>query len=69
MLRRVFEKRHICEHNRGIITDRYVPVIPEHAQLLGMKAALSLDELTSGAKLLRHILDNLIHAIEGQNSS
>jgi len=68
ILRRLFEKRHICEHNRGIINDRYARMVPEDAQLTGQKAELSLDELVSAAKLLRYVLDNLIRAIERLNA-
>ena len=34
-LRRVFQKRHVCIHAGGEITDRYVKMIPEDSKLLG----------------------------------
>lgn len=58
-LRRVFQKRHLYEHNRGIINSKYIRMIPEDAKLLGAKAELSLDEIERAAEVLRHVLDNL----------
>jgi len=68
VLRRVFEKRHVYEHNRGIISERYARMIPEDSHLVGQEAELSLDELISAARLLRQVLDSLIQAIQRQNS-
>lgn len=67
VLRRVFEKRHVCEHNHGIISERYARMIPEDSHLIDQKVELSLDELVSAARLLRQVLDNLIQAIQRQN--
>lgn len=60
MLKRIFEKRHVHEHNGGIVSDRYVVEIPEDAHLLGKPAPLSLEELETGASLLRLVLQVLV---------
>lgn len=62
-LRRVFQKRHLYEHNRGIINEKYIRMIPEDAKLLGQQAELSLDELEHAAESLRSALDNLSRAL------
>jgi hypothetical protein len=62
-LRRIFQKRHLYEHNRGIINARYTRMIPEDAKLLGTRAELSLDELEHAAESLRGVLDSLSRAL------
>ena len=63
-LRRVFQKRHAYEHFQGIIEEKYVRMVPEDAHLLNKKAELTLDELIHAAQALRHVLENLVQAIE-----
>jgi uncharacterized Zn-finger protein len=60
LLKRVFEKRHVHEHNEGIVSSRYVAEIPEDAHLLGKLAPLSLEELESASSLLRQVLEALV---------
>lgn len=64
VLRRVFQKRHVCEHNQGIISEQYARKMPEDAKLIGQQADLSLEELESGAALLRGVLDKLSQVLE-----
>ncbi len=59
-LRRVFQKRHVWEHNDGVIDQRYVSEVPEDAALLGQKAPLSLDELELAAHAVRRVLEALV---------
>lgn len=59
-LRRVFNKRHVWEHNEGIVDQRYVDQVPEDAALLGLKAPLSVAELESAADALRLALEALV---------
>lgn len=59
-LRRVFQKRHACQHCEGKVTDQYVKKVPEDAKLIGTEVALSLDEFEKGARTLRHIVDRLV---------
>lgn len=61
-LRRAFQKRHVWEHNDGVIDQRYVSEVPEDAALLGQKAPLSLDELELAAHAVRQVLETLISA-------
>jgi hypothetical protein len=61
-LQRVFLKRHVYEHNNGIISDRFVQKMPEDKQLLGQKAGLSLEELEAAAVTLKQVLDNVVSA-------
>ena len=62
LLKRVFEKRHVHDHNEGIISERYVEQIPEDAALLGQRAQLSLEELEDAASILRVVLERLVKA-------
>jgi hypothetical protein len=59
LIKRVFERRHIHEHNDGIASERYVQNIPEDAGLLGKPVELSEQELTSAAHVLRRMLENV----------
>ena len=61
-LQRVFLKRHVYEHNNGIISDRFVQKMPEDKHLLGQRAALSLEELEEAAVTLKQVLDNVVSA-------
>jgi hypothetical protein len=63
-LRRVFQKRHVCIHAGGKITDRYVRMIPEDALLLGQDAQLSVEELDLAAGAIRCALGLLVKSIE-----
>lgn len=63
-LRRVFQKRHVCIHAGGEITDRYIKMIPEDQSLLGTQVALSVQELDDGANAMRLALGNLVKSIE-----
>lgn len=60
ILRRVFEKKHVNQHNRGIINDKYVRLIPQDRKLLGQKAILSLEEFEDAVKILRKVIGSLI---------
>jgi Zn finger protein HypA/HybF involved in hydrogenase expression len=59
-IKRVFEKRNVAEHNEGIISQRYIEIIPEDKELLGKKAPLSIEELDGAARILKAIIDNLV---------
>lgn len=61
-LQRMFLKRHVYEHNNGIISDRFVQKMPEDKQLLGQKAVLSLEELEEAVVILKQVLDNVVSA-------
>lgn len=63
-LRRVFQKRHVCIHAGGEITDRYVRMIPEDSHLLGTQVGLSIDELDTAATAIRIALGELVKSIE-----
>lgn len=59
-IKRVFEKRHVAEHNECIISKRYIEQIPEDSDFLGQRAQLSIGELEEAALILRRVLDNLV---------
>lgn len=61
-LQRVFLKRHVYEHNDGIIGDRYVRLMPEDKHLLGQKASLSFEEWEQVVGTLKLVLDNVVSA-------
>jgi hypothetical protein len=63
-LRRVFQKRHVCIHAGGEITDRYVKMIPEDNSLLGTQVSLTFEELDTAATAIRVALGDLVKAIE-----
>lgn len=61
-LQRLFQKRHVYEHNNGIMGDRYVRMMPEDASLKGRAAELSVEEWELAADTLRHVLDRVVNA-------
>ncbi len=61
-LQRLFQKRHVYEHNNGIMGSRYVQKMPEDAHLKDQAAVLSVEEWELAATTLRHILDRLVNA-------
>jgi len=63
-LRRVFQKRHVCIHAGGIITARYIKMIPEDAQLLETVVELTESELSTAATAMRIALGELVQHLE-----
>ena len=63
-LRRVFQKRHVCQHADGKVTKQYIKKIPEDRELIGQDVQLSLTEFEEGARVLRQVLDRLCRAFE-----
>ncbi len=63
-MRRVFQKRHVCVHSGGEITERYVKMIPEDSVLLGQQVSLSVQELEEGANAMRVALGELTRSLE-----
>jgi len=63
-IRRLFQKRHVCQHAAGKITELYVKKMPEDRELLGQDVPLSLEEFEAGARVLRLILDRLCRRFE-----
>lgn len=58
-VRRVFQKRHVWQHGRGVINELYVRKVPEDAHLAGSEAELSMQEFELAAVAVRHMLDSL----------
>jgi Zn finger protein HypA/HybF involved in hydrogenase expression len=63
-LRRVFQKRHVCMHAGGVITERYVRKVPEDVDLLGTQVMLSVEELEQAAYAMRVSIGVLVRKIE-----
>lgn len=60
ILRRVFQKKHLNQHNRGFVNEKYVRLIPQDRKLLGQKVTLSLEEFETASQVLRKVISNLI---------
>lgn len=65
-IRRLFQKRHVCQHSAGMITEQYIRKIPEDKELLGQDVQLTLDEFEAGARVLRQVLDRLCRRFESR---
>jgi len=63
-LRRLFQKRHVCIHAGGEITERYVRMIPEDSSLLGTQVLLTIEELDTAATAMRVALGDLVKSVE-----
>lgn len=60
LLRQVFQKRHLNEHNKGVINEKYKKLIPQDRSKLGSKVSLSLSEFEDAAQILRKVIENII---------
>lgn len=60
VIKRFFQKRHVYQHNKGIIDQRYVEVIPSDVSLLGKTASLTVDEFMHATSILRNMIINII---------
>jgi len=61
--KRIFHKRHVYDHNDGIISEKYVKKIPEDKGRLNQKAELSIEEFESGAEIIRLVISKIIYSI------
>lgn len=59
-IKRVFQKRHVCQHNNCIIDQKYIDIIPEDTALLGQKASLDIKEFENAAKIMKEIILKII---------
>lgn len=60
IIKRLFQKRHVYQHNKGVIDQKYVDAIPEDASLLGQVALLDVEEFRDAATVMRKILLKII---------
>lgn len=59
-IKRIFQKRHVHQHNKGIIDQRYVNLIPEDGYLLNKRATMTQEEFIKGTEAMRKILVKFI---------
>jgi len=59
-INRLFQKRHVYQHNKGVIDQRYINVIPKDVSLLGQVASLDLEEFRDATTVMRKILLKII---------
>jgi hypothetical protein len=59
-IKRIFQKRHVYQHNRGIVDQRYINIIAEDSNLLNMEAPLTREEFIKGSEAMRKILVKII---------
>jgi hypothetical protein len=59
-IKKLFQKRHVCQHNKGIIDQKYTDVIPEDVSLLGKIVPLYLEEFKDATTIMRKILLKII---------
>lgn len=59
-IKRLFQKRHVFQHNKGIIDQKYIDIVPEDISLLNTIAVLSIEEFKDATAVLRKILLNII---------
>lgn len=59
-IKRLFQKRHVYQHNKGVIDERYISIIPEDKSLLGQVALLDLQEFRNATSAMRKILLKII---------
>jgi hypothetical protein len=57
---RLFQKRHVYQHNRGIIDQRYINMVPEDSNLLNQEAPLTREEFVKGTEAMRKIMAKFI---------
>lgn len=60
IIKRFFQKRHVYQHNHGIIDQKYISIVPADTALLNTMAILDLNELKDATVVLRKMLLNVI---------
>lgn len=60
VIKRFFQKRHVFQHNKGVIDKKYVEVIPADVLLLGKQATLTVEEFMDATSVLRKMIINII---------
>ena len=60
IIKRLFQKRHVYQHNKGVIDQKYIDVITEDVSLLGQVAPLDLEEFRDATTGIREILLKII---------
>lgn len=58
MIKRLFQKRHVYQHNKGRIDEKYIIAIPDDNALLGQPAILDINEFTTATSVMRKMLLN-----------
>lgn len=59
-MKRVFAKRNVYQHNKGIVDQKYTRSVPEDSHLLYKEAPLAPEELVEGAQVMRKILIKIL---------
>lgn len=59
-IKRLFQKRHAYQHNKGKIDQKYIHIIPEDEVFLNTVAVLCLEEFKEATEVLRKMLLNVI---------
>jgi hypothetical protein len=59
-IKRFFQKRHVYQHNHGIIDQKYISIVPSDTALLNTTAILNLNELKDATVVIRKMLLNVI---------
>ena len=59
-IKRLFQKRHVYQHNKGVIDPKYINIIPEDVSLLRQVASLDLEEFRDATIVMRKILLKII---------
>lgn len=57
LLLKLFQVRHLYEHNMGVIDNDFITKMPEYSKNLGMKYILTKDELNNFIVLMRELGD------------
>ncbi len=60
VIKRFFQKRHVYQHNHGVIYQKYISIVPADTALLNTTAILDLNELKDATVVLRKMLLNVI---------
>ena len=59
-IKKLFQKRHIYQHNKGVIDQKYIDIIPEDGSLLNQIAPLEIEEFKDATHIIRKILLKII---------
>ncbi len=59
-IKKVFQKKHVCQHGKMVIDQKYVDIIPEEIALLGKNVVLDEKEFKAGVDIARKILSEVL---------
>ncbi|MEQ9403195.1 MAG: hypothetical protein RIM99_06410 [Cyclobacteriaceae bacterium] len=64
IIKKIFQKRHVLQHNAGRINEKFQKQFPEEEFQLGEQVPLDKNEFICGAEVLKKVINNILKSNE-----